>query len=47
MTEANTTRFDAEAAAWDNNPDVISASNSALTALLERKLIDKQADGST
>jgi predicted TPR repeat methyltransferase len=36
MSTINNTRFDAEAAAWDSNPDVHKASDGALQALLER-----------
>lgn len=41
----NSIRFDAEAAAWDSNPDVHKASAGALTALLERVPSLKQIEG--
>jgi len=40
----NSLRFDAEAAAWDSNPDVHKASAGALTALLERVPSLKQSE---
>lgn len=36
MTDKNNTRFNAEAAAWDSNPDVHVATESALKAILKR-----------
>jgi len=36
MTDHNNTRFNAEAAAWDSNPDVHRATASALEAILAR-----------
>jgi len=41
----NSIRFDAEAAAWDSNPDVHKASAGAIKALLERVLCLKQSQG--
>ncbi|KAK6335851.1 hypothetical protein TWF730_003226 [Orbilia blumenaviensis] len=36
MTEASNARFDSEAATWDLNPDIQSATNSAYAAILSR-----------
>ena len=40
----NSIRFDAEAAAWDSNPDVHKASAGAIRALVERVPCLKQTE---
>lgn len=45
MAANGNARFDAEAAAWDSNPDVHRASDGALVAILDAfPLLKKQRD---